>query len=66
MTYPIEIIVRENFYNNIDSKRSEHFLAIYDYQDKWNSITKYDNNLIYHIYEYVKNSVLKRWYVEGK
>ena len=55
MAYPDEIIVGENVYNNLDVKKKEHFLALYDYHNKWNSVMKYNNNLKYHIYKYIKN-----------
>ena len=55
MAYPDEIIVGENVYNNLDVKKKKHFLALYDYHNKWNSVMKYNNNLKYHIYKYIKN-----------
>ena len=54
MAYPDEIIVGENIYNNLDQDKKEYFLALYDYHDKWNSVMKYNNNLKYHIYKYIK------------
>lgn len=54
MAYPDEIIVGENIYNNLDQDNREHFLALYDHQDKWDSVMKYNNNLKYHIYKYIK------------
>ncbi len=54
MAYPDEIIVGENIYNNINSDEKESFLALYDHQDKWNSVMRYNNNLKYHIYKYIK------------
>ena len=54
MAYPNEIIVGENIYNIIDPDKKEHFLALYDDQDKWNSVMKYNSNLKYHVYKYVK------------
>ena len=55
MAYPDEIIVGENIYNNLDPSKKEHFLALYDYHDKWHLVMKYNNNLKYHIYKYIKN-----------
>ena len=55
MAYPDEIIVGENIYNNLDQGEKEYFLALYDYHNKWNSVMKYNNNLKYHIYKYIKN-----------
>ena len=55
MAYPDEIIVGENIYNNLDLDKREHFLALYDHHDKWDSVMKYNNNLKYHIYKYIKN-----------
>ena len=55
MAYPDEIIVGENIYDNLDQGEKEYFLALYDYHNKWNSVMKYNNNLKYHIYKYIKN-----------
>jgi len=55
MAYPDEIIVGENIYNNLGQDKKEYFLALYDYHNKWNSVMKYNNNLKYHIYKYIKN-----------
>ena len=55
MAYPDEIIVGENIYNNLDQGKKENFLALYDHHNKWNSVMKYNNNLKYHIYKYIKN-----------
>ena len=57
MAYPNEIVVGENFYDNIDDNEKKYFLALYDHQDKWNSVMKYNNNLKYHIYKYIKNNI---------
>jgi class 3 adenylate cyclase len=54
MAYPDEIIVGENIYNNLDLENREHFLALYDHHNKWDSVMKYNNNLKYHIYKYIK------------
>ncbi len=57
MAYPNEIIVGENIYDNISDSEKQYFLALYDdHQDKWNSVMKYNNNLKYHIYKYIKNN----------
>ncbi|VFJ12783.1 adenylate/guanylate cyclase domain-containing protein [Candidatus Nitrosocosmicus franklandus] len=55
MAFPNEIVVGENIYNNVDSDKKKYFLALYDHYDKWSSVMKYNNNLKYHVYKYIKN-----------
>lgn len=53
--FPGEVIVGENIYHNLDFSQKKYFLALYTEQNsKWDSVMKYNNNLNYRIYRYVK------------
>ena len=53
--FPGEVIVGENIYHNLDISQKKYFLALYaERNSKWDSVMKYNNNLNYRIYKYVK------------
>ena len=53
--FPGEVIVGENIYHNLDFSQKKCFLALYaERNSKWDSVMKYNNNLNYRIYKYVK------------
>lgn len=55
ISYPGEVIVGENIYHNLDPEEKKYFLALYaERTSKWDSAMKYNNNLSYRIYKYVK------------
>lgn len=54
MAYPNEIVVGENVYNNVDISSKKFFITLYDNNSKWATAMKYNNNLSYHIYKYIK------------
>jgi adenylate cyclase len=55
LSFPGEVIVGENIYHNLDDEEKKYFLALYaERNSKWDSVMKYNNNLSYRIYKYVK------------
>ncbi len=55
LSFPGEVIVGENIYHNLDAEEKKYFLALYaERNSKWDSVMKYNNNLSYRIYKYVK------------
>ena len=54
LAYPNEIVVGENIYNNTNTDSKKYFVTLYDSNSKWESVMKYNSNLTYHIYKYIK------------
>jgi adenylate cyclase len=57
LSFPGEVIVGENIYHNLDIGQQKYFLALYaERNSKWGSVMKYNNNLNYRLYKYVKGN----------
>jgi adenylate cyclase len=55
LSSPGEVIVGENIHHNLDISQRKYFIALYDDRNsKWDTAMKYNNNLNYRIYKYVK------------
>jgi adenylate cyclase len=55
LSFPGEVIVGENIFHNLDEGQKKYFIALYtERNSKWDIAMKYNNNLNYRIYKYIK------------
>ena len=55
LSFPGEVIVGENIFHNLDEDQKKYFIALYtERNSKWDIAMKYNNNLNYRIYKYIK------------
>ncbi len=55
LSFPGEVIVGENIFHNLDESQKKYFVALYtERNSKWDIAMKYNNNLNYRIYKYIK------------
>jgi len=55
LSFPGEVIVGENVFHNLDISLKKYFIALCSERNsKWDTVMKYNNNLNYRIYKYVK------------
>lgn len=55
LSFPGEVIVGENVFHNVDINQKKYFIALYaERNSKWDIVMRYNNNLDYRIYKYIK------------
>ena len=55
LSFPGEVIVGENIFHNLDEDQKKYFIALYtERNSKWDIAMRYNNNLNYRIYKYIK------------
>ena len=55
LSFPGEVIVGENIFQNLDMSQKKFFITLYaERNSKWDTAMKYNNNLNYRIYKYIK------------
>lgn len=55
LSFPGEVIVGENIFHNLDESQKKYFISLYtERNSKWDIAMKYNNNLNYRIYKYIK------------
>ena len=56
LSFPGEVIVGQNIFNNIELSQKKYFIALYEERNsKRDTAMKYNNNLNYRIYKYIKD-----------